>query len=695
MKKKTVAIVLLTAMILTAMPVNMMQVYAANTNVSALIQEATTTFTFTDSTVNAIGGSEDSYKIEDTNLTIKESGIYIISGTCSEGSVTVKKGTTNVTLILQNLTLSCSNGAPITINKENTDTTIVITGTNTLTDNEDPADEESTDAEVADAFEGAAIKLKSGGSLTITGTGTLNINGNAKNGIKGGDGATINIGASASDSFTLNVTAANDGISGDGSEDVAGLNIIGGTINVSAGDDGIKSDYVLNIGQEGSTAGATINVTSSVEGLEGATVNLYGGTGKIVSSDDGINAANSDLTGYSYALNIYGGTWNIDAGGDGIDSNGTILVAGGVTDVSSSTQNDNNAIDWGEQSNITVTGGTIIGVGMGGMQQGFTNGNYVMFGQSGGMGGQMPGGMGGQMPGNTSGDTTGGSFTPGEMPSDFTPGQMPGGQNSQSGQRPEMPGNGNTGNNGNFTPGQMPGGNESTSSVSLSKGDTITITDESGTVLYTTTAKKAANSVIFSSEDLVSGSTYTLNVNGSAVATATVGESGNSGTQPGGQQPGENEGQQPPQEEQQEKPEQQKTAGSSVYRFYNTNTGEHFYSTSEAEKQNLIKAGWSYEGVAYNAADEKTGTALYRVCNPYTGDHHYTTNKSEATYLISIGWRDEGTAFYVKASGNTPVYRLYNPNATVAGAHHYTADYNEYQSLIKAGWNDEGICWYI
>lgn len=704
--KKLLAMGLLSTLVLTGMPVNVLTSYAAETDVSQLVQEASTTFTFTESGINTLSGSEDAYKIEGNDLTIKESGVYIITGNCSDGSVTVKKGTTGVTLILQDLTLASSTGAPICINKENTDTTIVINGTNTLTDNEDPADEESTDEEVADAFDGAALKLKDDGDLTITGTGTLNINGVCKNGIKSGDNATINIGASATDSFTLNVTASNDGISGDGADGVAGLNIIGGNINVSAADDGIKSDYILNIGQSGSTAGATINVTNSTEGLEGATVNLYGGTGYITSSDDGINAANSDLTDYSYALNIYGGTWYVNAGGDGIDSNGTILVSGGVTDISSSTQNDNNPIDWGENSSITVNGGTIIGIGMGGMQQGFTSGNYVFFGtggMNGGMNGGMPGGMnGGQpsgmpsgmnggMPGDMSGNTSGrpsgrpGGMS-GGMPSDMS-GEMPSGM-----------------------PGDMSGGMNQQGSVSLSAGDSVSILDASGNTIYTTTVKKSANSVIFASPLLTSGSTYTLSVNGTAVATATTngsgsgfvpsgnegnpsGGSGNEGTPSGGSgnestpsgESGNNEN-----DNQNEGVE----TSTPVYRLYNSISGDHLYTINEFEKEILQATGWTYEGIAFYGDNNSNSTnAVYRLYNPYSGDHHYTNNIFEYNYLATIGWQDEGITFYAKTSGENPVYRLFNPYAT-NNTHHYTNSLSEYSYLTSIGWQDEGICWY-
>lgn len=51
-----------------------------------------TAFTFSDSLISVTQGDYDGYKTEGTALTINQSGIYSLSGTCSDGSVTVKKG---------------------------------------------------------------------------------------------------------------------------------------------------------------------------------------------------------------------------------------------------------------------------------------------------------------------------------------------------------------------------------------------------------------------------------------------------------------------------------------------------------------------------------------------------------------------------------------------------------------------------
>lgn len=126
-----------------------------------------------------------------------------------------------------------------------------------------------------------------------------------------------------------------------------------------------------------------------------------------------------------------------------------------------------------------------------------------------------------------------------------------------------------------------------------------------------------------------------------------------------------------------------------MYRLYNPNSGEHFYTASVAERDTVKKAGWRYEGIGWQAP--KSGTPVYRLYNPNAGDHHYTPHAYEKNDLIKKGWRYEGISWY--SGGSKPLYRLYNPNAK-AGAHHYTLLQSERNNLIKHGWRNEGIGWY-
>ena len=233
-----------------------------------------------------------------------------------------------MTLVLNGLTLTSAATAPIACNKSTEVNLVAASGTsNTLTDSAKNNDDNYPDN--ADA-ENAVLKCKDGSQVTISGSGTLKIIANGKNGIK--SGATTDEEGTASLTIrNVNLTIhapVNDAINAEQT-----LNIESGTITISAADDAIHSDYVLNIGASG-TAGPTINITSCYEGLEAATLNIFSGNLSITATDDCLNAANSDLTGYSFSMNISGGTINAyTSSGDGFDSNGTLTISGGTVNV--------------------------------------------------------------------------------------------------------------------------------------------------------------------------------------------------------------------------------------------------------------------------------------------------------------------------------------------------------------------------
>lgn len=91
-------------------------------------------------------------------------------------------------------------------------------------------------------------------------------------------------------------------------------------------------------------------------------------------------------------------------------------------------------------------------------------------------------------------------------------------------------------------------------------------------------------------------------------------------------------------------------------------------------------------------ADE-TIVAMYRMYNQNTGEHFYTKNPYERAQLAEIGWKYEGIGWYSATAKQVPMYRSYNPNAQ-ARSHHYTANQNEQANLVKNSWRDEGIGWY-
>lgn len=129
-----------------------------------------------------------------------------------------------------------------------------------------------------------------------------------------------------------------------------------------------------------------------------------------------------------------------------------------------------------------------------------------------------------------------------------------------------------------------------------------------------------------------------------------------------------------------------------MHRLYNPNSGEHFYTADEAERNAVVKAGWTYEGIGWYAP-ESSDTPVMRLYNSNAGDHHFTTDQQEAANLIRLGWHDEGIGWYSDDEKRVPVYRQYNPNA-IAGAHNFTTDKQENDNLKRLGWREEGIAWY-
>ncbi len=491
---------------------------------TAKTADSGTALVFSDSGIRAASGDGTGYTIDGTSLTITEAGSYTVSGSSADGSIRIKKGTTGVTLILAGLSLTAADTAPITVGKSASVTIEVKAGTvNSLADTAQNNDDNYPDNENA---ENAVIKCKDGSNVVLCGTGALTITANGKNGIK--SGATTESEGTAS--LTIRETAltisapVNDAINAE-----ATLTVESGTLTIAAGDDAIHSDYTLTVGAA-DTAGPTIRVTSCYEGLEGANLTILSGDIEIHSTDDGLNAANSDLGDYAFTLDIAGGRVYIDAeNGDGIDSNGTLTISGGDVTVFSTSEGDNAPLD--SDGTFSITGGSVLAVGNAGMALTPASGSQtsVAFGAGGGMpGGNMQGNPP-AMPGDSSDSTQG---NPPAMPGDSSDGTQ--------GNPPAMPDGGNSGMGGQA------------SQISIAAGDTIAVTDADGNVLATTTAVRAANYVFYASATLIEGETYTLTVNGTAAATQTAGAAqsgmpgapGGNGTQgnppamPGGNAPG-------------------------------------------------------------------------------------------------------------------------------------------------------------
>jgi len=356
-KRKIIGILLCVLLTVSSMPFYTVSSFAQS--------EAQATLTFSDSSITETQ-SGSGYTIDGTTLTITENGVYELCGSCSEGSITVNKSLSDVTLILDNLTLASSSTAPVVVKKSST-VSIHLEGSSTLTDNEDPDDETSSDATVADAFEGAAIKVKSESAVTFCGEGNLNIVANAKNGIKGGSTASLVFNGSGTITVTGNGkyyggtksgAAVNNGIACDGS-----IIFNQGTFNIKAAGDGIKSAPDATDTTEGTTIdtdsegaitinGGVFDIDSDGDGIQADTaLTINDGTFDI-QTWKGYSVWNDTLAdaysckglktsgdraqeaGYDPTLTITGGTFSLNTGDDAVHSDAYVTVTGGIFTIS-------------------------------------------------------------------------------------------------------------------------------------------------------------------------------------------------------------------------------------------------------------------------------------------------------------------------------------------------------------------------
>lgn len=332
-------------------------------------------------------------QIEDEVVTIKAAGVYVLSGTFTDGTIVVDAGDDDkVQLVLDGVSITAADYAAIYAkNADKVFVTLVEGAGNSLTVSGDYVQTDDNNVD-------AVIFAKC--DLTLNGTGSLTVKDNTGHGIVSKDdlvvtGGTYTIDSqdhclNAKDSVriadgTFNLSCDEDGIhAGNDNQQDGYVYIEGGDINISVGDDALHAEGLLII------TGGDIDVFKSCEGVEGYKILVTGGDIDVISSDDGFNAAGGssgsgdnhdgfgggpgmggvymDADSDAYIL-ITGGTININANGDGIDSNGYIGITGGSVYVLGPSDNGNGAMDYGICA--AITGGEIVAVGGSGMAQGF------------------------------------------------------------------------------------------------------------------------------------------------------------------------------------------------------------------------------------------------------------------------------------------------------------------------------------
>ena len=273
--------------------------------------------------------SEDVYEISNKIVILNKSTDYTIKGTCSECGIEVKKGT-SPTITLSSINIDNSKTGPFVI-KKNCEVKLILKGKSTIIDKE--KNETSSD------FEGAGIKFKSGSNLTISGSGSLIILGNIKNGIKGASLSNLII-----NSGTLNITCVNNAIAADDSIVINGGNFY---IKTTEGD-GIKSDPDADDADSKGTLtinGGNFYINSYNDGIQAKTkliindgnfsIKTYkngassSGFNKDTESAKGIKVSTNE-TNINIELIINGGNFNLNTIDDAVHSDGDLTIKGGI-----------------------------------------------------------------------------------------------------------------------------------------------------------------------------------------------------------------------------------------------------------------------------------------------------------------------------------------------------------------------------
>ena len=95
--RKTLAIVIGLALIAAMMIAASVTSSAADTTTTEVDLSGATYFTFSDTGITVTEGDYNGYKVSGTSLSIKDGGVYVVSGSCDSGTIVIKKNVKGVT----------------------------------------------------------------------------------------------------------------------------------------------------------------------------------------------------------------------------------------------------------------------------------------------------------------------------------------------------------------------------------------------------------------------------------------------------------------------------------------------------------------------------------------------------------------------------------------------------------------------
>lgn len=319
-------------------------------NIALSDADTTTAWSDSDPTITLNGTSAattatEGVSIAGSNIRITKGGTYVLSGTLTDGRILVElpDSTEKVHLILNDVTVTSTTSAPLTVLQADKVTLTLADGTtNTFTDAATYTQFDDTEQTEPNA----CIFAKD--DLSINGNGALVVNGNFNNGIQCKNDLRIVSG-------DITVTSANHGIRGDDS-----VVVKDGSITITASGDGIKSTTIDETDKGFvDLEGGTINITAAQDGIDAATALIVtgshttitsgGGAGELTAQNDmrqgggrgdwggmfdDTNESTADTTTSTKGMKaesvvaISGGTIQIDAADDALHSNLDLQLSG-------------------------------------------------------------------------------------------------------------------------------------------------------------------------------------------------------------------------------------------------------------------------------------------------------------------------------------------------------------------------------
>ena len=420
----------------------------------------------------------------DGNVVITNAGYYVVSGTLTDGYISVDAyNSSKVFIMLDGAEINCSDDACIRVDQaEKVFLTLAEGSQNTLSSGSSYCTEA-----LNDGTDGA---IYAHDDLTINGSGSLTVTAQYRHGIAAKDdlvitGGTITVTAEADaihandslrikeatitadagddglvtsneeengyfyiESGTLDITASDDAIHTTGD-----ITFAGGSVTIDAGDDGVHSDSNIYI------QGGTILIEDCYEGIEALNIDVSGGDVTVYPQDDGLNAngGSGDMFGGG-GMGGMGGPGGGHGGGPGGG------YGGGQTGDGQS--GDSGSGDSGSGEQMGGMGGPA--GGHGGRPGGDQSGDS-------GSGEQMSGMPDGEMPARPDAESADGEM-PARPDAESTDGEMPTPPDMGSTRDGQMPSDMNSGQDNAQTTADTSG---SESYIKIS-GGTITIINETG-----------------------------------------------------------------------------------------------------------------------------------------------------------------------------------------------------------------------